>query len=532
MKKNIIFIIKGLLWFLAVAACKGESEKIAPVPEITATVAGYAPESVEVTVTGTTINIRIPAYDAQWQPADLTRLKIGFSVKYGTLRNYDNDAYHDFSAPASILIIDYLDKSFQYTVSVETYIPSTPEFVLQGIQINGITLAANDVTISGNTVTANVPTLKDDFSATDFRNLPILYVMENGTVNGFTNGAARDYSNPDGVDVHFRDYGGNDIVYKMKVEAVFVDKGPKIDLVLTYAAINLNWQKVTSVSLPDGLELYSVNDFKPGSSTDKASGYYAKLDLSGSSQCRLAVGYTTGAPQNIKTWYTTGSPPPDIITNAGFFGGNTSYSLIVDNSQIKFPNIASVSRSLDGISAAYAITRSALGIMPDGGIEVAWVYNSNGKTYAFDVPVRNAIGYNPLPSPMSSAYDAIRKEWNPVLAIGGAPVLVKNNQVVCTQTAEFCDQFEGNRSRTAIGVTDNNQIILLVLDETPSPVKGFTMGDLAMIMKTIGCKHAINLDGGGSTAMAVNGDIVNTPSDNTSQGDSRAIPAVVLIKQK
>jgi hypothetical protein len=533
MKKNIIFTMRCLLLFvvLTVAACKGESEKVAPAPEITATVAGYSPESVEVTITGTTIDIRIPAYDAQWQPADLTRLKISFSVKYGTLKNYDNDAYHDFSVPLSILVIDYLGESFQYTVKVETYMPTTPDFVLQGIQIDGIALTANDVTISGSTVTAKVPTLKDDFTATNFRSLPIFYIMENGTVNGFANGAARDYSNPNGTDVHFRDYRGNEIIYKVMIEAIFVDKGPKIDPVLTYTAINLNWQKNISVSLPVGLELYSVNDFKPGSTTDKASGYYAKLDLSGSSQCRLGVGYTTGAPQNIKQWYT-GTPLPNIITNAGFFGGNTSYSLIVDNSQIKFSNIASVSRNLNGTSTAYAITRSALGIMPDGSVEVAWVYNSGGKTYAFDVPVRNAIGFNPLLNPMNSAYDAIRKEWNPVLAIGGAPVLVKNNEIVCTQTAEFCDQFEGNRSRTAIGVTEDNKIILLVLDEVPSPVKGFTMVDLAMIMKTIGCKHAINLDGGGSTAMVVNGNIINNPSDKTSGGDSRTVPTVVLIKQK
>jgi hypothetical protein len=533
MKKNIIFTIKYLLLFAALvaAACKGESEKVAPVPEITATVAGYSSESVEITVAEATINIRIPAYDMQWQPTDLTRLKISFSVKYGTLRNYDNDAYQDFSAPLSILVMDYLDKSFQYTVKVETYIPQTPDFVLQGLRIDGFALTAADVTVSGGTVTAQVPTLKDDFTATDFKNLPIFYIIENGAIIGFTNGAARDYSNPGGTDVYFRDYGGNDIVYKVKVEAAFVDKGPGIDPELTYTAINLNWQKDISVSLPAGLELYAVNDFKPGSAVDKANGYYAKLDLSNSSQCQLGVGYTTGAPQNIKQWYT-GTPPPNIITNAGFFGGNTSYGLIVDNSQIKFPNIASVSRELNGTSTAYTITRSALGIMSDGSVEVAWVYNSAGKTYAFDVPVRNAIGFNPLPSPMHSAYDAIRREWNPVIAIGGAPILVKNNKIVCTQTAEFCDQFEGNRSRTAIGVTEDNKIILLVLDETPSPVKGFTMVDLAMIMKTIGCKDAINLDGGGSTTMVVNGSIVNTPSDKSSAGDSRAIPTVVLIKQK
>jgi hypothetical protein len=535
MKKIITLTIACLLLFVVftITSCKDEKEKVAPVPEITVTVAGHTSENVEVNITETTINIRIPMFDAQWQPVDLTNLKISFSVKYGTLRNYDNDSYHDFSVPVIILVTDYLSKPFQYTVTVETYIPQVPDFTIQGIQIEGIALAAESVTLSGSTLTAQVPTLKDDFSATDFRNLPVRYIIEYGTTSGFTNGEARDYSNPDGVDIHFMDYGGTDIVYKVKIEAAFVDKGPKIDPVRSYTPINLNWQEVVTHSLPAGVELYTVNDFKPGSTTDKTSGYYAKLDLSGASQCQLGVGYTTGAVQNIKRWYTTAADPkPAIITNAGFFGGTTSYSLIVDNSQLKFSNIATISRDLNGTSTPYSVTRSAFGIMPDGSVEVTWVYNSGGKTYAFDVPVRNAIGYGPLPHPMDNAYSSIRKEWTPALAIGGAPVLVKDNLIVCTETAEFCDQFEGNRSRTAIGVTEDNKVILLVLDETPSPVKGWSMADLAMIMKTIGCKHAINLDGGGSTAMVVKGTIVNNPSDKASEGDSRAVPTVVLIKQK
>jgi hypothetical protein len=513
------------------SSCNNENEKIVPVPVITATAADYSLSEEDVSVNGAVINIQVPAIDLNGKTTNLAGLKISFAVKHGILKDYDNNAYHDFSQPFVIHIMDYMYHTMDYTVNVGIRTHGNPDFVMKGLSIAGITLADADVAISGANIQVKVPTLKDNFSATDYRNLPVFYNIENGVTAGFTNGAGMNYST--GLDVSFKDYSGNTIVYHVAIEQAYVDKGPQIDPVLTFKAINLNWQKVTTETLPAGLELYTVNDFKPGSTTEKTSGDYARLDLSSSSQCRLGVGYTGGVVQNIKKWYANASDPkPAIITNAGFFGGSASYSLIIENSQIKFQNTGSLSRPLNGTSASYSPTRSAFGIMPDGTAEVAWVYNSGGKTYSFDTPVRNAMNYEPLPGPMDNAFAAIRKEWNPVLALGGAPVLIKDDKIVLTQTAEFCDQFQGNRSRTAIGVTATNHILLLVLDETPSPVKGWSLTDLAMIMKTLGCKHALNLDGGGSTAMVVNGVIKNTPSDTSSEGDSRAIPTVVLIKQK
>jgi len=69
--------------------------------------------------------------------------------------------------------------------------------------------------------------------------------------------------------------------------------------------------------------------------------------------------------------------------------------------------------------------------------------------------------------------------------------------------------------RTAIGVTDDNQLIMMVVDgRQPGHSIGVTLPELAYMMQSCGAVDAINMDGGGSSTMVVAGKgIVNIPSD-------------------
>ena len=57
---------------------------------------------------------------------------------------------------------------------------------------------------------------------------------------------------------------------------------------------------------------------------------------------------------------------------------------------------------------------------------------------------------------------------------------------------------------------------------------GMTLSELAILMKSLGCINAINLDGGGSTVMYVNGQIVNHPQ----QIGGIALSNAVVISRK
>ena len=83
-------------------------------------------------------------------------------------------------------------------------------------------------------------------------------------------------------------------------------------------------------------------------------------------------------------------------------------------------------------------------------------------------------------------------------------------------------------SRTAIGVTANNKVIFFVCEgrSVTEGVKGMNMAMMANILKSLGCVDAMNLDGGGSTCMLVNGKPVIKPS----AGAQRAITTAVALK--
>lgn len=95
--------------------------------------------------------------------------------------------------------------------------------------------------------------------------------------------------------------------------------------------------------------------------------------------------------------------------------------------------------------------------------------------------------------------------------ISGGPYLVKDNQIFIDITAQKLQSIGGRNPRTAIGYTKENDLILVTADGREGSSIGLTLAELANLMKSLGCTNAINLDGGGSTVMYVNGQIVNRP---------------------
>lgn len=81
--------------------------------------------------------------------------------------------------------------------------------------------------------------------------------------------------------------------------------------------------------------------------------------------------------------------------------------------------------------------------------------------------------------------------------------------------------------RTAIGRTADGSVLLVTVDgRQPGRSAGATMAGLAQIMVELGAIEAISLDGGGSTAMAVDGEVVNVPSGEDTGGRPGAEAAV------
>ena len=107
----------------------------------------------------------------------------------------------------------------------------------------------------------------------------------------------------------------------------------------------------------------------------------------------------------------------------------------------------------------------------------------------------------------------INPEWKGVNhIISGGPYLVKNNEVFVDMTAQKLSAIGGRNPRTAIGYTKDNHLIMLTADGREGASIGLTLIELANLMKEFGCVNAMNLDGGGSTVMYLQGNVVNKPA--------------------
>lgn len=95
--------------------------------------------------------------------------------------------------------------------------------------------------------------------------------------------------------------------------------------------------------------------------------------------------------------------------------------------------------------------------------------------------------------------------------ISGGPYLVKNAEIFVDMTAQKLGAIGGKNPRTAIGYTRDNNLIMVAVDGREGSSVGMTLMQLAYFMKSIGCVNAMNLDGGGSTVMYVDGAVVNNP---------------------
>ena len=100
--------------------------------------------------------------------------------------------------------------------------------------------------------------------------------------------------------------------------------------------------------------------------------------------------------------------------------------------------------------------------------------------------------------------------------VSGGPFLVRDGQLSPDSEAErFKDDFVKQRHpRSAIGRTANGDFWFVAVDGRQATSAGATITEMAEIMFKLGCRDAINLDGGGSTDMNVFGVNVNRPSEN------------------
>jgi Phosphodiester glycosidase len=114
------------------------------------------------------------------------------------------------------------------------------------------------------------------------------------------------------------------------------------------------------------------------------------------------------------------------------------------------------------------------------------------------------------------------------LVVGGGPRLLTRGRIAVASRAEgfapleapgLFGSFVASRNpRTLAGVRGDGRILLVTVDgRRPGWSAGVTLPEAARVMRALGARHALNLDGGGSTTMTVRGEVVNLPSDTAGE---------------
>ncbi len=116
--------------------------------------------------------------------------------------------------------------------------------------------------------------------------------------------------------------------------------------------------------------------------------------------------------------------------------------------------------------------------------------------------------------------------------VAGVPQLIKNGKIDITWEQEKASKsfVETRHPRTAVAKLKDGKFLMLTVDGRTEQSAGLDLYDLAKYMLELGALDAMNLDGGGSTTMFLDGKVVNRPSDK--EGERKVGDAIVVTLRK
>jgi len=282
--------------------------------------------------------------------------------------------------------------------------------------------------------------------------------------------------------------------------------------------------------LPSSVHVYRTDDSTEGKPN---IAYYVSVDLSDKQrQITTQVG---NGKRYTPAQYFEQEGNPLLVMNCTFFEfvHNSNQNMVVRNGKMLAYQVHSIAgKGKDTLTYRHAFG-SAIGIDNKRRADIAWLYtdSASGSPYASQEPLnsfRDSVKKHSKKEMLAKGHFS---KWKMQAATGGGPVLVQDGQIRITNNEEL--KFGGKgindkHPRSAMGYTPDGKLIFLVVEgRFPGKAEGATLTQEARMLQQIGCHEAMNLDGGGSSCLLINGKQTITPSDKEGQ---RAVPAVMIVK--
>ncbi len=305
-------------------------------------------------------------------------------------------------------------------------------------------------------------------------------------------------------------------------------------LLLTYisASAQLQWINMDSDfgDLPASVHIYKSNtalDGKPNIA------WYLEADLR-DRQLEFTTDTTLQRRLTPQQFYEKNDNPLVVVNTTFFsFATNQNLNLVIRDGRLVSYNIHSIAgRGKDTLTYMHPLG-SAIGINKKRKADVSWLYTDSTKKFplALQSP-QSAIRDSNNFFRSSGVKKSGAKKWKMQTAVGGGPVLVQDGKVKVTNEEErkfYGKAINDKHPRTSIGYTKDDKLIILMIEgRNPGVAEGASLTQLAEIFTQLGAMEALNLDGGGSSCLLVNGKETSQPSDKK----QRPVPAVLMIKKK
>ena len=268
--------------------------------------------------------------------------------------------------------------------------------------------------------------------------------------------------------------------------------------------IQLNWKLRQDLNprLPASIKIYDSYGQLPDGSPLRAM--YAEIDLRDTNLKLRSIGSDAIRETTAETYQNNNAI---LAINGGYFANDHSVSMIIEDGAV-------ISKG------AHKTPRGAFG-MVNGKPEITWTVPAVSGNFALKV---NDLKQNGSTTP-----------WLAAQAIGGGPVLVNHGKIQLDFNAEgFGKNHSIRHPRSAIGYKDANTLVMLVVDGRQKASAGATLLELAQIMLQLGTMAAVNLDGGGSSALIAANEVVNVPT-NVDGGDRNTLrknAGALIISEK
>ena len=269
----------------------------------------------------------------------------------------------------------------------------------------------------------------------------------------------------------------------------------------------MNWTEF-DLDLPDGITVFAgQNKSMP------LKAWVAIVDLS-SDQISVRILSSTDTDRKNTPLHFLENSGARIVINGGYFLMDKNpaqhVGLLKTNGILEEPSSPSIIRD----QSRYFISRGAFGIKTDGSVDIAWCSTKNDSIFEWLEPLNNRPGL-----PIESLPFKMGDIWKVSEAIHAGPVLIHDGNIRVTVEEEvfFNTPIAGVQPRSAIGYTKTNKLVLMVVDGRQPDSRGVYLEELALLMQQFDCEEALNLDGGGSSAMVADSRLLNRPSGRTYQ---------------